>query len=69
MQSNFDFHFFFNFLISSGERIPLIYNWMINSVWSDSAFKSIEIKNYFEDGEKQILKFEYSNINLCSRYL
>jgi hypothetical protein len=58
MKNNFDFDLVFNYLISTGERIPLIYNWMQKSVWSDSAFKSMEIEDYFEEGEKQIQRLE-----------
>lgn len=58
MKSNFDFDTIFGIITSPGERIPLIYEWMRENVWSESAFKLTEIRDYFETGEKQIQKIE-----------
>jgi len=48
----------FDLLTSPGERLPSIYDWMRNRVWSDSAFKLRETTSYFEEGEIQIQKLE-----------
>ena len=58
MKSNFNFNDAFDLLISPGERIPSIFEWMRNSVWSDTKFNKQEIKNYFEEGEGQLQKLE-----------
>lgn len=58
MRSNFDFDIIFNLITSPGERIPLIYKWMKENIWSESAFKSMDIKDYFESGERQIQSLE-----------
>jgi hypothetical protein len=63
MKSNFDFDTVFDLLTSPGERIPLICDWMQKTVWSDSAFKSMKITDYFEEGEKQIQKLEELILN------
>jgi len=58
MKNSFDFNTVFDLLTTPGERIPLIHRWMKENVWSESAFKSMDIKTYFESGEKQIQKLE-----------
>lgn len=58
MKNSLDFNTIFDLITSPGERIPLIHRWMRDNVWSISAFNSMEIKNYFEVGEKQIQKLE-----------
>lgn len=58
MKSSFDFDTIFDLITSPGERIPLIHKWMKENVWSESAFKSLDIKTYFKSGERQIQKLE-----------
>lgn len=58
MKSSFDFNQVFDILISPGERLPILYEWMQNNVWSDKLFDSMTITEYFEEGEKQIQKLE-----------
>lgn len=58
MKNNSNFDIVFSLLTSPGERLPIIYKWMRDSVWSDEAFQSMETTDYFEKGEKQIQKLE-----------
>jgi len=66
MQKNNSFSEIFNLLILSGERIPAIYKWMTDSVWTEERFKSYETTKYYEEGEKQILKLEELILNTAS---
>lgn len=62
MQNN-TFKNYSSILLSSGPRIPLIVDWLKNSVWSDKNYSSKDNKSYFEAGEKQIRDFEELVLN------
>lgn len=63
MKNSFNFDDAFDLLTLPGERIPSIFEWMQSSVWSDSKFKTFDIKNYFEEGEGQVQKIEELILN------
>ena len=48
----------FSLLTSKGDRIPAIFEWLTNNVWSNENYKSKSALAYLENGEKNTLKLE-----------
>ena len=57
------FNIYSDILLTNGQRIPLIADWLMNSVWSDENYSSKENKMYLEEGEKQVRDFEELILN------
>ena len=58
MKDNNIFTEMFNMLLTQGSRLPIIYDWLSNNVWSEENYRFKNIRTYFEDGEKLVLKLE-----------
>ena len=52
------FDIYSEILLTNGQRIPLITDWLMNKVWSENNFVSKENRMYLEEGEKQVRDFE-----------
>jgi hypothetical protein len=52
------FNIYSDILLTNGYRIPLIADWLMNSVWSMDNYSSKENKMYLEEGKNksEILK-------------
>jgi len=58
MRDNRTFKKIFELLIQPGKRLPSIYNWMMDEIWTEKNFSSNDVTHYFENGEKIITELE-----------
>jgi hypothetical protein len=63
---NSSFNTYSDLLLSSGQRIPVIADWLINSAWSELKYSSTENKSYLNEGEKQVRDLEELILNTAS---
>jgi len=45
-------------LTEPGERLPVLYDWMRNKVWSTARFEEMKPEQYLEQGEKLLCRVE-----------